>query len=199
MSGFRSQPGVAGAASVPVTPTGNLAATTTQAGLVELQGDIDTILSCPPCTINPLNFTGGSIMPAVNTTVYTRVTSGSAAACTKIRLYISASSGNICVAVYAAADSPVTQVSTSGSVASPGTGIREITISPAVDIRPGMWIAVAADNTTVSFGRSGAPGLAANAMGTGFQYYQTSTFPAPATAAPTSASFHAGYILIGVP
>lgn len=186
------------ASGVTVTATGNISSTTVQAALQEIQGDIDGLNAMPPCTFIPTLYVGGSVLQAANQTFYTRVSHGSQATCSKIRMYIATSSGNICVGVYSnSGASPSSRVATSGTVASPGTGMREITISPAVDIVPGMWISLSADNTTASFGRGGAqPGLLGNALGTGFQYYEN-VYPAPATASPTVAWFCA-FILIGV-
>lgn len=151
----------------------------------------------PAHTMHPLTYSSVNALQASNQTYYCRVIGGYASAASAIRLYIGTSSGNICVAVYEdAGASPGVQLATSGSVASPGTGVRSVSLGSPVAIYPGRWISVSADNTTVTFGRSGAPSLLSNAMGTGFLYYQASAFPAPATPAPTSESFHAGFILL---
>ena len=153
----------------------------------------------PAHTSNPVAHGSATGMNAANDTIYCRVLAGYTRAATGIRLHLTASSGNIAVAVYADNGSglPGTRLATSGSVASPGTGPQTVTFSPSVDVMPGMWIAISADNTTVTFSRAGFPNGATSVMGTRFQAIQTSAFPPPATAS-AAAAWRAEYLLVAV-
>lgn len=153
----------------------------------------------PASTYAPLHYSGVGALGAINDCHYLRVTAGVTPAATGIRVHIGTSSGNIAVAVYAdnGAGAPGTRLAASGSVASPGTGPRTIALGSTLDVYPGMWIALAADNTTVTFGYAGNPGASSSAMGTGFSSIQTTAFPPPAS--PSGAvSWRSGYILVAV-
>lgn len=151
----------------------------------------------PAHTANPISYASSAAVPAINDLVFCRVMAGYTAAATSIRVYIGASSGNICVAVYAddGTGLPGAMVATSGSVASPGTGPRSIALTSSALVTPGMWLAVGADNTTVTFGRGGGPNSSWAATGAKFQAAQSSAFPPPATAA-AAAAWRSEYILI---
>jgi hypothetical protein len=151
----------------------------------------------PAYTVPPFTYASVQAVQAANQTYYMRVMGGYAAAATAIKLYIGTSSGNICVAVYEdAGATPGARLATSGSVASPGTNVQTVALGGPVAIYPGRWISIAADNTTVTFGRAGGPSLLNNGMGAGFSYYEASAFPSPATPAPTANSFYAGFLLM---
>lgn len=100
---------------------------------------------------------------------------------TKLGLHISVSSGNICAAVYANTGTgrsakPGTRKSTSGSVACPGTGYQEITIS-SVAVVPGDWFYIGADNAVVQY-QVCIPSLTSAALD-GFAFWAAAAFPAP--------------------
>jgi len=151
----------------------------------------------PAHTGNPVSYASSGALPAGNDLVFTRVVAGFSPAAASIRVHIGASSGNICVAVYEDNGSglPGARLATSGSVASPGTGPQSIALTSTVEVRPGMWLAVGADNTTVTFGRIAAPGSALGANGAKFQAIQSSAFPAPSSAS-AAAAWRAHFILV---
>jgi len=144
--------------------------------------DYDFPMTADPRLITSTNPTVG----AANRGMYLRTLHGGTIS--KVGLNISTSSGNICVAVFAAAGSgaaavPTTRLATSGSVASPGTGYREISLGGSVYVPAGSFIYIGADNNTVAFaGQIGVSGMSA-----GLSYFEE-TFPAPATAGTISAS-----------
>lgn len=102
----------------------------------------------------------------------------------KVRLSIGVSSGNICVAAYTnsgvgqAAAPTGGRLATSGSVASPGTGIQDVSLGASVVVAPGDWIAVGADNATVTF--IGITGAGDSTISAGIAGVE-SVFPASAT------------------
>lgn len=153
----------------------------------------------PARTSHPLDYSGVGALGSANDCVFLRVTAGYTPAATGIRIHIGTSSGNIAVAVYAdnGSGAPGTQLATSGSVASPGTGARTIALGATVAVAVGMWVALAADNTTVTFGYTGNPGATSSVMGTGFSVLQATAFPPPATPA-AAASWRSAYILVAV-
>lgn len=118
---------------------------------------------------------------SANSTRFYRVVEGGTIS--KIRLSIGVSSGNICVAAYSntltgLAAKPGTRLATSGSVASPGTGIQDIALGASVVLAVGDWLAVGADNTTVTF--NGFSGLADSTLSEGVSGVEV-VFPASAT------------------
>ena len=151
----------------------------------------------PAHTFPPIGFVTQAALSAANDTLYARVLNGYTTAATAVRINIGTSSGNICVAVYADNGSgmPGLQIATSGSVASPGTGTRSISLTSTVDVRPGMWLAISADNTTVTFARGSSPGSSLSVFGAKFQAIEASAFPAPALANGASA-WRGEYIMV---
>lgn len=72
-----------------------------------------------------------------------------------LRMFITISSGNLCVAVARNSGTginavPAALLATSSSVASPGTGSRTIALDSTVYARAGDWVGIAVDNTTIS-------------------------------------------------
>lgn len=65
---------------------------------------------------------------------------------TKMRLSIATTGGNIDVGIYNAAGT--TKLASSGSVAAPAVGIRDIAFSASVTLDPGIYVAAIASNTT---------------------------------------------------
>lgn len=107
----------------------------------------------------------------------------------KIGLHIGTSSGNLMVAVYRGTGSglgrkPGDLVQSSGSVASPGTGYREITLGASVDVAAGDYLAVEFDNTTITSIMVNG-GVTGNQIGAPFSFHQDpGSFTMPATATP---------------
>jgi hypothetical protein len=122
----------------------------------------------------------------------------------KIGLYLGASSGNICVGVYRGTQgdaAPTARLATSGSVASPGTGYREISLGGTVVVNENTdWFAFSADNTTVTVA-DGMPATTGveNAIGAGFAYRALTSFPLPSTATGLVATIRCAFILVGRP
>lgn len=93
-----------------------------------------------------------------------------AATITGIRIRIGTSSGNICVGLY---DSTLALVATSGSVASPGNGLRSISFTaPYVATAGRYYIGFSADNNTAQISRVNG--------GTGLEHVITAHFMATA-------------------
>lgn len=136
-----------------------------------------------PATVDPRNLAFTSGIGSANRTYYHRVTGGGTI--TKIGLYVAASSGNICVSVYAntgtgRASMPGNRVATSGSVACPAVGYQEIALGASVTVTSGdYWFAISLDNGTATFATAGTSGQAIQGMSA----WQDSAFPSPATAA----------------
>lgn len=146
-------------------------------------------------TENPLAYAGATALASANDTVYSRVIAGFTLNASAIRLAVQSTSGNICVAVYADNNgAPGARLATSGSVAAPSNGWASVALGTTVNVSPGMWLSISADNTTITFGRSGVP-AGTGTFGPGVQARQTSAFPAPSSAAATE-TWRAGYILI---
>jgi hypothetical protein len=123
----------------------------------------------------------------------------------KIRLYVIVSSGNISVAVYSpstglgASSAPLTRVATSGTVACPAAGAREIALDVSVFVDSTYWFAISADNNTASFVRAYTQNN--NALSAGLAGYQATAHPLPSTPTMTQSdgSLALTAILIGVP
>lgn len=131
---------------------------------------------------------------------YMRVIGGGAI--TKVGMYVVASSGNICVAHYSPSGSgrsavPGTRVATSGAVASPGTGYREISLSTT--LAAGDFLAISADNGTFSILTVGNTSAFASAIAAGRNYAQASSgHPCPSPAGTLDAGNPITYLLVGV-
>jgi hypothetical protein len=134
---------------------------------------------------------GSSRTLAAANASYNRVTRGYARTASKVGFVVFVASGNISVAVYrntgtghaAAANN---RVATSGAVACPAAGYNELTLDATVDVNPGDWLALTADNATAAFGGTAITGTAIGPL----TYRQGAAHPAPSTAgaatAPTS-------------
>lgn len=121
---------------------------------------------------------------------YTRFLTGGP--CSKIAIQVGTQSGNISVAIYrnsgvGTAAVPGTRVATTGAIACPVTGYQEISLGSTLQIYPGDWVGVSADNATATFQTYQTSQLAA--MGAGVSYLQTSgAHPCPATPTGVSAA-----------
>ena len=137
---------------------------------------------------------GTSGPPGSNNALFGRVILGVALSATHIGINITASSGNICVAVYRNTGSNITsvpgsRVSTSGSVACPAVGYTAVTISPAVYVGPGDWLAFAADNATAAIGVTYTQRAGGGATTSPLFGFGSASFPLPTTASMLSCAF----------
>jgi hypothetical protein len=129
---------------------------------------------------------------------YYRVTE--AGTISKLRLYVVAVSGNICVAAYRNSGSglasvPGTRLATSGSIVCPASGINDVSLGASVSVGVGDWLAIGADNNTATF--TGSTGIGDGTLWAG-RVCTGVVFPAPAT--PSTAPNNTNLIqLIGVP
>jgi hypothetical protein len=115
---------------------------------------------------------------------YNRVRIQQAVYVSALRTYIGTSSGNICFAIYddnGTSGAAGTRLATSGSVASPGTGLRSIALTSGVWLLPGnYWFYIGADNATVAF-----EALNPSIIMADWSSFED-TYPAPATASVTA-------------
>lgn len=103
---------------------------------------------------------------------------------TKLRVFIASTSGNLDVGVYVDSNGlPGAKKITKGGIASPGNGAQDITIAATL-VEPGNWLAISADNTTITFmGNGGTMVQGMGSMGA----FQDTAYPLPSTAAATLA------------
>lgn len=103
----------------------------------------------------------------------------------RIGTAIHISSGNIDLGVYAddgTGLAPGAKIASLGSTPSPGTGVREFAIAPG-QLGPGVyWLAIAADNATVSFPYVGPGTGSGNGGGGVLQQVKAGVYPLPASA-----------------
>lgn len=112
---------------------------------------------------------------AANRAIYVPCVIPAACTITGIRVRIGTSSGNISVALV---DGSGSRVATSGAVASPGTGLRNISFTGNYSAAAGRYyLAISADNNTITFSSTydGATADPATAK------YQETAHPVPAT------------------
>ena len=155
-----------------------------------------------PFTVDPgLVRSGDSLsVGSANQAIYARVLHGGTVS--KIGLQVTATSGNVSVAVYRNAGVgrgavPGAQLATSGSVACPAVGYAEIALGSSVTLSPGDWIAVSADNATAAF-QSLLSTAGDSGLGLGRQYRQATAHPLPATPSSLVATRGQTHCLIGV-
>lgn len=152
-----------------------------------------------PWSVDPRLASSQSTVGAANRGWWYRVT-GAKSGCTKIGISVVTQSGNVCAGIYAnsgagRAAAPAARLATTGSVACPGTGYRELDLTDGpVNIKQGDWLFFAADNITASFDAAPA---GSTGISTGLRGYADAAFPAPA-AAPAIAFGNRGFALIGV-
>lgn len=163
-----------------------------------------TDVQAPPATGFPRTgdprYISGSGAPGANRCLYLRATGSGVIS--KIAVDIGTSSGNIDVGVYAntgvgRAARPAARKTSSGSVASPGTGYQEIALTASVYVEEGDWLAVSSDNATVTYALTGGNG-SSGSMAQGLSHFQTGTFPLPATAAPSGTNAIYSVVIVGV-
>jgi hypothetical protein len=148
-------------------------------------------------TLADLKGQAGTVVAQANQTYYYKVVSGGVVG--KVGLNVGVQSGDISVAVYAntgagRTSAPGTQLATSGAVSCPAAGYAEVALDTTVTVARGDWLAISADNATVTF--TGTT-IAASAIRDG-QAWRTPAHPAPSPAGTLSTSAR-HYALIGVP
>lgn len=154
-----------------------------------------------PFTFHPLFARGTDTNPfAANDAYYYRVSNEGTVS--KIGLEITASSGNISVAVYAngkfGRDSvPAVRLATSGAIACPTIGYVEIALDATVKVNDGDWLALSADNVTATF-RAFLTGSVPNTLGQGLLYSQATAHPLPAVPSALTARVGKGVLMVGV-
>lgn len=154
-----------------------------------------------PMTVDTINVRGTDAAAlAANRGLYQRVRDGGAIS--SIGLQVTTSSGNISVAAYRNSGSgrnavPGTRLATSGAVACPSAGFAAVALGDSVDLLPGDWLFLSADNGTAAF-RCTLAGLVASSLGAGRTYYQDAAHPAPAAPASLIAAVGGSIALVGV-
>jgi hypothetical protein len=154
--------------------------------------------SVDPVTSRAADF--GVVGTVANTALYYRVRDGGTIS--KIAVEVTASSGNISVAVYSnsgagSAAVPASRKATSGSVACPAIGQAEISLGGSVTVVPGDWLAISSDNVNAAF-RALLTSETTNALGAGRIYKQASAHPLPATPASLTAITGRALVLVGI-
>lgn len=159
-----------------------------------------------PYTIDPgdLRFLATSTdvlaVQGANAAHYLRVIGGGSVS--KIGLLVNTQSGNICASVHSNSGTgrlavPGTRVATTGSIACPAAGYRELDLGGSVTVSPGDWIGLGADNTTAKFGTMLGSAGDSN-IGLGRQFRQASAFPAPSPPSSLTATLGYDFCLVGV-
>lgn len=129
--------------------------------------------------IEPMNGTSGT-WDTGNRAYFWRLINGRAGA-TGIVVGITVSSGNLSFALYQNSGSgtsavPGTLIVATGSVASPGTGLRTFALGASYDVPPGSWLGMTADNTSVAFSRF-FNGIALETISPGQGGYKSTAHP----------------------
>lgn len=143
----------------------------------------------PTSFIDPIHVTSTTATAGTaNRTHYYRVRDGGSIS--KVSLHVGTASGNLAVAVYRNTGTgqnakPGTRFASSGSVACPAAGFRDIALGQTVRVRAGDWLAFAADNTTATFAAfASTQVLATSGLFNGRAGFED-VYPPPATATPT--------------
>jgi hypothetical protein len=194
------------AEDVAFTPTGSIAATDVQAAIAEAASEGGG--GGGASTIDPLglgyavtqheNGNATAALLSANMVQFQRCINGCALT-DVIRISISVASGNVNVGVASGPvglQHPNTREATSGSVACPAAASAvDIALSTQVDVYPGDWLFLGADNTTATFRTNGA-GTGEGDINKGQTARLAGTYPCPTTPAPTTAPFRR-FVLIG--
>lgn len=125
-----------------------------------------------------LSHSGNNTLGASNEAVFRPVIVPATLTLTGIGYTCNASSGNLSVGVY---DEAFNRLATSGAVAAPGTGRRNVSFTSSVVLTPGRyWIAISQDNNTMTYSTFTTVVLPGGAR------RQASAHPLPSTASPGS-------------
>ena len=139
-------------------------------------------------------------MGAANEAGYLRVEDGGTVS--KIGIEVVTQSGNISVGVMSntgigRGSNPTTRLATSGDIACPAVGYAEVALDTTVNVNPGDWFVITADNATATF-RTHLAAPAISAWGNGRQYRQASAHPVPSAAGTLVAQVGRTIIMVGV-
>jgi len=143
-------------------------------------------------TVPPNALTTAQVWTSANAAVLHRVRVSAPMTVSKMIYPIGTASGNVDLGIYTSVDGGenLTRVASSGSTAAAGaTTVHEVTLTAPYELMPGVdyWLAMAADNTTLTTVRSAGP----NASTMGYlrmSVLKSSAFPLPATIASPAAS-----------
>lgn len=129
---------------------------------------------------------------------YMRVVEGGTISAIRVR--VANNSGNISVGVYrnsgaGLAAVPGARVATSGAVACPAIGDRDVALGAAVYVNPGDWLGMSCDNTTATFVMASDLD---STLFAGQAYRQATAHPVPDPAASLIASTSRMPLLVGV-
>lgn len=119
----------------------------------------------------------------------------------KIAVNVVATSGNISVGVYSSTGTgrdrvPATRIATSGAVACPANGFREIALLAPVYVDTTCFLAISCDNGTASF--TGGSGTDAVDLYKGQVYKAATQHPLPTSPGTLSTTHFRMAILVGV-
>lgn len=152
--------------------------------------------------VGAIRFAGTDILAvqAANACHYLRVISSGDIS--KIGVYVNTASGNISVAVYSNSGTgrsavPGTRTATSGAVACPASGYREISLGGTVTVNAGDWFSLSADNTTAKFNSLLSSGGDAD-LGLGRQFRQATAHPSPSPVGTLVATAGYTFAMVGV-
>lgn len=147
--------------------------------VASLRGDVSPWAMA--ATMPPHSVSTSTAVAVANRCQFVRST-GRKYGATQLQIWVGTASGNISVAVYASsgigdAAVPTDRKATTGAIACPAAGLAVVTLTTAVDVDPGDFMAISADNTVATFGRS-ASGITAQ----GVCWRMDTAHPAPAAA-----------------
>lgn len=126
--------------------------------------------------VSGLSHSGNNTLGATNNAVFRPVIVPATLTLTGIGYTCGASSGNLSVGVY---DETFNRLATSGAVAAPGTGRRNVSFTSPVVLTPGRyWIAISQDNNTMTYSTF------TTVTYPGASRVQNSAHPLPSTASP---------------
>jgi len=154
----------------------------------------------PAHTMHP-GLPSANIGFAANQTDYFR-NIGGAATITKIGLQVVTAAGNTQVGVYASASPtgpPTTLVASSAQVPTPAAGAATINLTGSVAVDQSNYFAVGTSGASSFIGTGSLVGTSPGALGPGFVYYDSATFPLAATAPAGGGGRGAIVALYGLP
>lgn len=142
---------------------------------------------------------------AANRGVWYRTDFGGTISKIAIEVIAQVGTENISVAVYRnngltgnAAAPTGNPVASSGAVAAPGLGYREISLGATIDVYEGDWLFWSADATTITLVCM-STGASGSNIGKGRQYFAATSHPAPSPVPALTAARLYGHALVGVP
>ena len=145
-----------------------------------------------------------TILATVNTAnngCYTKLTSGGYAF-SNLNIDVGVASGNISVAVYTTSGTGMSaaptggQLTTSGAVACPASGIATVSLGSSVTPHLGDWVGLSCDNTTATILRAECNTFQGTLFLPGFGSLQASAHPLPSTPSSLTASASVGNFMM---